>query len=105
MPFFFAHGSSESLKPWVWSPPKPNMICTVFFALPLLLPPPASELELPEVRQPVVSSVTDPATAATLVTVRPRMCFSLRRAVWLVAPPATEPAVRGKGKGFFDLVV
>src|SRR5689334_25176480 len=75
MPFFFAHGSSESLKPCVWSPPKPNMICTVFLAPPLVLPPPASALELPELRQPVVSSVTDPATAATLVTASQRMWF------------------------------
>ena len=105
MPFCFAHGSSESLKPCVWSPPKPNMICTVFLAPPLVLPPPASELELPELRQPVVSSVTDPATAATLVTVRPRMCFSLRRAVWLVGPTCHQPVVRGKGRDFFDLVV
>src|SRR6476620_894733 len=103
MPFCFAHGSSESLKPCVWSPPKPNMICTVFLAPPLVLPPPASELELPELRQPVVSSVTDPATAATLVTVRPRMCFLPQTSC--VVGRSLGPRTFGPWRDFCDLVV
>jgi len=71
MPFFAAHGFSESLKPCVWSPPNPNMIVTVFLAVPPLL---SLELEeLPELRHPLASKETAPAVATAFVRVIPRM--------------------------------
>jgi len=91
MPFVLAQGSSESLNPCDWSPPKPNMISTVVLAVPPLLPP---ELLVPELRHPLVSSVTAPAVATALVKVVSRMSSLL-----IVEPPGViraEPAFRGR---------
>ena len=66
MPFVFAHGSREFLKPWVWSLPKPNMISTLFLAVAAVLP--SLELEF-ELRQAVVARATVPATATALMIV------------------------------------